>query len=724
MSNYRLRKGLHVRLKGLGEHVIETRLPGGGFQLRNVATNEYRPIEECDLVARFFDGDIEILGDEQGATLAGRSSAELLVTDLSLLGENLRQQTRRRQAYVREVGARKLTKLTAETVAPVIDDVSKELGDESPPSWVTLYRWCRQYWASGGDVRALVPAYRKRGNRRRKFSGRDSDKAEATVKIIERVIAEKYLSKHRPTVESVYDAVCAQIIGTNRFRDPDDRLSLPHKSSVYDVVSKLDPYDVMRARHGERAAEQMYGTKRQGARPTRPLERVEIDHTKLDMLVVDLERRLPVGRPWLTVSKDKYSRAITGLYIGFDPPGYLSVMHCLRHAIKPKGYVKERYPDIIHAWDAHGIPEVIVTDNGPEFHSTHFEDACLQLGIVIDYAPPKRGQYKGSVERFFRTQNQQLLHGKPGTTFSNIVERGDYDPKKHAVISAEVLEELVHRYIIDVYHQSEHRGIYDVPARVWKEGITEYPPGFPSSHADLDILLGCIELRTISASGIELHSLRYNDDCLARLRRRLKKGERVRIKYDPSDLSMIHVADEDAGKFIPVPAVNQSYASGLTLWQHRVIRHFAKQRNKDNTDPVALCLAKDEIQRIVEREWETTKKTQTRQKMARYRQQDWPMETERVQVDRGEQFKLEAIKAGSGLPRLIGAGPRHGLKDVSTSASRKVFRVPRDELPGSEQEEKTKFESPGGGETGADSELDMTGWEADYGLPGKGAGRE
>lgn len=114
--------------------------------------------------------------------------------------------------------ARKLTKLTAETVAPIIDDVRKELGDDSPPSWVTVYRWCNRYWAAGGDVRALIPAYKKRGNRQRKFSGRDSDKAEATVKIIERVIAEKYLSKHRPTVESVYDAVCARIIETNRWR--------------------------------------------------------------------------------------------------------------------------------------------------------------------------------------------------------------------------------------------------------------------------------------------------------------------------------------------------------------------------------------------------------------------------------------------------------------------------------------------------------------------------
>jgi hypothetical protein len=30
------------------------------------------------------------------------------------------------------------------------------------------------------------------------------------------------------------------------------------------------------------------------------LERVEIDHTKLDLFVVDQKTNLPIGRPWLT----------------------------------------------------------------------------------------------------------------------------------------------------------------------------------------------------------------------------------------------------------------------------------------------------------------------------------------------------------------------------------------------------------------------------------------
>jgi putative transposase len=68
----------------------------------------------------------------------------------------------------------------------------------------------------------------------------------------------------------------------------------------------------------------------------RPLERVECDETKLDLMVIDTETRLPLGRPWLTTMIDVCTKMITGFYLSFHPPGYLSVMRCLLHAIRPK----------------------------------------------------------------------------------------------------------------------------------------------------------------------------------------------------------------------------------------------------------------------------------------------------------------------------------------------------------------------------------------------------
>lgn len=47
-------------------------------------------------------------------------------------------------------------------------------------------------------------------------------------------------------------------------------------------------------------------------------------------------------------------------------------MQCMSHAIVTKDYLKADYPNVENDWDTHGLPEVIVVDNGKEFYSTSF----------------------------------------------------------------------------------------------------------------------------------------------------------------------------------------------------------------------------------------------------------------------------------------------------------------------------------------------------------------
>ena len=72
-------------------------------------------------------------------------------------------------------------------------------------------------------------------------------------------------------------------------------------------------------------------------------------------MVIDTETRLPLGRPWLTTMINVCTKMITGFYLSFHPPGYLSVMRCLLHAVCPKSYLKTDYPQIRHDWPAYGV---------------------------------------------------------------------------------------------------------------------------------------------------------------------------------------------------------------------------------------------------------------------------------------------------------------------------------------------------------------------------------
>jgi putative transposase len=225
--------------------------------------------------------------------------------------------------------------------------------------------------------------------------------------------------------------------------------------------------------------------------------------------------------------------------------------------------------------------------------------------------------YEGKLERFQGAMNHDLLHGNPGTTFSNILERDDYDPSKHAVVLLSTFREMLHKWIVDVYLQSPHRGIIDTPAHRWQAALGELPPPLPPSASELDVVLGMSAQRVIFHYGVELMGLKYNGPELGDLRRRLGVGAKVELTFDPGDLSRVYVLDSKQGSYIAVLAVNQSYAAKLSVWQHRVIRRFAQRQLNGRTDLVALAQAKADIRALVERDFKR-KQTQGRKRHARF----------------------------------------------------------------------------------------------------------
>lgn len=327
---------------------------------------------------------------------------------------------------------------------------------------------------------------------------------------------------------------------------------------------------------------------------------------------------MPLGRPCITALIDVFIKNIIGIFVSFYKPGYLSVMKCLLHAIKPKSYLKEIYPEIQNVWLCYSLPELLVVNNAAEFYSQDFTDACAQLGISIQYAPTKKVWYKTSIERFFRTENQSLIHTLPGTTFSNIFDKKEYDPEKDAVISFDSLLKLLHVWIVDDYHQKPHRGIKDIPARRWRESIGKWEPNLPPNDKSLRVLLGFIEYRTVTAGGIELFGLQYNCHELSAVRRFSSRGTKEIIKYDPDDISHIYCYNRRDDEYISVPALDQEYTSGLTLRQHNAIKRYNQKVLKCETDNAGLLKAKETIKQIVAESISALKTIGKRQKLMRF----------------------------------------------------------------------------------------------------------
>ncbi|HTX85276.1 MAG TPA: transposase, partial [Streptosporangiaceae bacterium] len=102
---------------------------------------------------------------------------------------------------------------------------------------------------------------------------------------------------------------------------------------------------------------------------------MQIDHTKVDIMLVDDITRACIGRPWLTLVLDVHSRVVAGLYLSLDPPSAAGTGLAVAHAILPKAkWLADR--GVTLAWPVHGIPELIHVDNGREFHSRAFTRGC------------------------------------------------------------------------------------------------------------------------------------------------------------------------------------------------------------------------------------------------------------------------------------------------------------------------------------------------------------
>ena len=479
-------------------------------------------------------------------------------------------------------------------------------------SITSIYRWIRLFKQSQGDVRSLMPNTTARG-------GTQQPRLTSDVEaIIIATIDDHYWVRERRTITFIHREVAVRLAEENQRRQPDDQLALPSIATIARRLQDLSVKPKMDAKQGRRVARQRLAQYQTTEYPVIPLERVEIDHTRTDLIVIDDNDYLPLGRLTFTYCLDTATRYPLGYYLGFEPPSYLTVMSCLYHAICPKPDVQHHF-GTQHDWLAYGIPYALVVDNGKEFIGRDLDDACYSLGMMLQQTPVKTPWFKAAVERMFGTINTGLLHTLPGTTFANPRQRGDYESLKQACITQSDLDQLLHIFLLDIYAEDFHRGLQDIPARRWEKLIQSgFFPRVPTSVAQLRILLGRMVYRNVQHYGLELHNLRYNSPALAPLRHRMKKRDdpQVKVKYDPADLSRIYVYDPDEQQYLEVPALAESYTQGLSLWKHQVIRNFVLSQ-QDRIDIVALGRAQRQIQAIVEESLQH-KKMATRAKIARW----------------------------------------------------------------------------------------------------------
>ncbi|MGY8870583.1 MAG: Mu transposase C-terminal domain-containing protein [Pseudomonadales bacterium] len=527
-------------------------------------------------------------------------SAETFPRDLDTYPAELRDEALRRLSYIQWVGKRLGGGWTEKNLTPLLHAAEDKL--QVPlPSWRTLAGWRKLYVSSGRSVEALIPKHHKKGNRLEQNTGDDLYYWQA--------VNQKYLRPERPSIASVYEYYRDLITLANK-GVVQGKVMHVSRSGFYNRINKLPPYDVALKRYGKQYADRKFRPVGSHIALTRVMERVEIDHTPLDLILLDDELNIPLGRPYLTLLIDSYSRCVVGFYLGYREPSYDSVCKALLNACLDKNYVKKQFSHIKHDWECSGKIETLVVDNGAEFWSKNLDQVCRVVVSDIQYNPVAHPWLKPLVERFFGTVNKKLLVSIPGKTFSKIDDLKDYNPKKDAVMRFSAFMDVFYKWIIDVYHYTPNARETHIPYLSWQRGVAEFPPAqYTGKTAErLIIELGQTFELILRKGGLHLKGIRYENDELVEYRRSTpfptgKKNLKLLVKLNPMDMSCIYVYLKDQDRYIKVPSVDpDNYTQGLTLLQHQTNKRLVRYQTRRHVDMESLAEARQYIEQRVQEE--------------------------------------------------------------------------------------------------------------------------
>lgn len=337
----------------------------------------------------------------------------------------------------------------------------------------------------------------------------------------------------------------------------------------------------------------------------RPLDVVQIDHTPMDIVVVDDLYRQPLGKPYLTLATDVATRCILGFVISFVPPSAGTVSLCMTLIVSAKAtWLKQL--GVAGDWPMAGLPKTLHLDGAAEFKSKALRRGCGQYGIELVYR--ERTHHGGHIERLIGTKMSKLK-SLPGATGGSPKARRSYDPDKHAALTLGELEAWFAQQIVGRYHQDPHRGLRGgTPAGAWAlRQAPALPPG-PLKRFRIAFLPAIS--RTLRRDGIVFEHLRYWHPIFTQW---LSRRERLTLHFDPRNLSKLYVLHE--GDYLEVP-FSDLRLPPVSLWEVQAATRHLRLAGQKSINPALLIEAIDKQREIVRAAQAKTRKMRRKQQVA------------------------------------------------------------------------------------------------------------
>lgn len=397
----------------------------------------------------------------------------------------------------------------------------------TPFSARTYYRLKAQQALSssngGHEILSVAPRHHEKGNRSARLS-------EAQLVAMEHIRKTVYTTTRAPNGRTAFEQLrtyCRQ-----------GNTPCPSYPTFLKHLQSHDNDSSRRTRLGKRMTYQGksfyysldYDTPRHGVRP---FESVHIDHTLLDIELKCRRTGLDLGRPWLTLMIDAFSRRIMAIHLGFQQPDRAAVLMTMRAFVK--------------RWNR--LPQMVVSDNGKDLVAADVKHFLTSMGVHIRLRPAGQPRVGSVMERIFGTLNTQLIHNLDGNTELTKQVRmlsGSHLPKRLSNWNLENVYTIIAHWAFDYYDQETHPALDVSPRHAFQRAVKE--TGERPHRAILfnrDFLIAtspCVDRgaeRTIDRQrGVKVHNFYYQSPAFDTYALAKKK---CAVRYDPYDISHVFV---------------------------------------------------------------------------------------------------------------------------------------------------------------------------------------
>ena len=437
----------------------------------------------------------------------------------------------------------------------------------------TVRRWLARQSAAlangGHEVLALVPRTDARGNRTARL-------AEEQNELIKSVIEKNWRSP-----EAINYKACYRIL---KAACDDAGIKAPSYPTLIARIKAEETGHDLRVRHGKRMAYQLgdfvdvlyVDTPVHGSRP---FQYVHIDHTQLDIELVSSRTGKPLGRPWLSLAVDAWSRRVVAMYLTFDPPSYHSVMMVIR--------------DMVRRFER--LPEFIVVDNGRDFMSLAFETFLQAMGVHLRFRPAGQPRHGAVLERMFGRAHSEYVHNLSGNTKATKNVRmvtGKHLPVNFAEWTLEAMYFGLEFWATEYYDNERHSTLDCSPREAFCRGLKECGSR-PQRQVlcNQDFLIATCP--PVEREGVRLvnrqRGVKVNDQLYWNFEFRDPRlaGQSLPVRYDPWDASSVYVRFN--GRWLHATCRNLLGLGHLTEFERRALTEEYTRRSGAAVDDERAC---------------------------------------------------------------------------------------------------------------------------------------